>query len=83
MGNERPATVQVFVNQLNVPGSLTTGIDEGADMIVPPSSQHGAADPPQGSQAGAPQAGAPQAGAPHGAAIGGAALRPSMPPPHG
>ncbi|MFN5755939.1 MAG: hypothetical protein ACK54F_07445 [Planctomycetia bacterium] len=70
------------MNQLKVPGSLTTGADEGADMIVPPSSQHGAAGAPQGSQAGAPQAGAPQAGA-IGAAIAGAAPRPNMPPPHG
>jgi hypothetical protein len=73
----------LFDRQLKVPGSLTTGVEAGDDMIVPPSSQHGAADQPQGSQAGAPQAGAPQAGAPHGAAIGGAAVRPNMPPPHG
>jgi hypothetical protein len=49
------------VDQLNVPGSETTGIEAGVDIMAPPSPQHGA-----GSQAGA-HAGA-QAGAPHGSA---------------
>lgn len=52
-------------NQENVPGSLTTGADTGAEIAVPPPSQHGAGAP-HGSQAGA-QAGAPQAGAAIGA----------------
>jgi len=48
------------VVQLNVPGSETTGIEVGADITAPPSSQHGAE----------PQAGAQgsQTGAPHGSA---------------
>jgi hypothetical protein len=49
------------VAQLNVPGAPPTGADAGADIIVPPSSQHGA-----GPQAGA-HSGA-QAGIPHGSA---------------
>jgi hypothetical protein len=49
-------------DQLNVPCSETTGIEAGADITAPPSSQHGAGAQAgaQGSQAGAPQAGAPQ-----------------------
>jgi len=51
-------------NQLNVPGSCTTGAEPG-DEMTEPSSQQGAADW-HGSQVG------PQAGAPHGGAIIGA-----------
>ena len=46
------------LDQLNVPGSETTGIEAGADITAPPSSQHGA-----GAQAGAHGS---QAGIPHG-----------------
>jgi hypothetical protein len=41
-------------DQLNVPGSETTGIEPGADIISPPSPQHGA-DSQAGAHAGAPQ----------------------------
>jgi hypothetical protein len=63
-----------------VPCSWTTGIEDG-DEIVPPSSQHGAAEP-QGSHAGAPQAGA--IGAPQAGAIGAPQAGAALPrEPHG
>ena len=54
-------------DQLNVPGSPTTGVEAGADITAPPSSQQA---PPA---AGAPQAG-PQAGSQTGAWHGSACL---------
>jgi hypothetical protein len=52
------------VDQLNVPCSVTTGVETGADITAPPSSQHA---PPVGAPHAGPQAGS-QTGAWHGSA---------------